>query len=176
MIQKLTLFSQEVEDFVLEIKINSDSTFLDLHKLILEACGYKDCGTHSFLICDEEWRVRDHIHQAYSGNAYEDEDVVLMHETSLTDYLEDEGQRLAYLFSPDEKRFFLMELTENIFNAQVDKPLVSRRHGQAPLQHEGDETAETVPDVRTTDLGEEFYGDSGFAEDEMDREGFEISE
>ena len=34
MTQKITLFSQEVEDFVIEIKIDADATFYDLHKLI----------------------------------------------------------------------------------------------------------------------------------------------
>ena len=58
MTQRLTLFSQEVEDFVLELKIDADATFLDLHNLIQEACDYHDRHNHSFLICDEEWCVK----------------------------------------------------------------------------------------------------------------------
>ena len=39
---KLTLFSQEKEDFVREILIDSDARFSELHKLILEDCNYEE--------------------------------------------------------------------------------------------------------------------------------------
>ena len=98
-----------------------------------------------------------------------------MRNTSLREFLEEEGQRLAYIFDPEGKRFFLMELTENIFGKPQDIPMVSRRHGKAPLQslylEQEAEKAET-----TTDLDEEFYGDNGFDESEIDQEGFEINE
>ena len=175
MTQKFTLFSQEIEDFVLELKIDEEATFLQLHQLILEACGYKDTQNHSFLICDEDWRVKEHIRQNESGSYNSEEDIYLMRNTSLREFLEEEGQRLAYIFDPEGKRFFLMELTENIFGKPQDSPMVSRRHGKAPLQslylEQETEKAET-----TTDLDEEFYGDNGFDESEIDQEGFEINE
>ena len=134
MTQKFTLFSQEIEDFVLELKIDEEATFLQLHQLILEACGYKDTQNHSFLICDEDWRVKEHIRQNESGSYNSEEDIYLMRNTSLREFLEEEGQRLAYIFDLEGKRFFLMELTENIFGKPQDSPMVSRRHGKAPLQ------------------------------------------
>ena len=74
MTQRLTLFSQEIEDFVLELKIDADATFLDLHNLIQDACDYQDRHNHSFLICDEEWRVKNHIRQTDDQHVAIDED------------------------------------------------------------------------------------------------------
>ena len=36
MIYKFTIISDEVDDFMREIKIDADAKFLDLHKLILQ--------------------------------------------------------------------------------------------------------------------------------------------
>ena len=42
MIYRFTLISDEVDDFIREIKIDSEATFFDLHEAILKAAGYKD--------------------------------------------------------------------------------------------------------------------------------------
>ena len=42
MVYRFTIISDEVEDFMREIKIEADATFLELHKLILSSCGYND--------------------------------------------------------------------------------------------------------------------------------------
>lgn len=175
MIQKFTLFSQEIEDFVLEFKIDEDATFLQLHELILKACGYNDDKNHSFLICDEEWRVKERIRQQDDEKYNAEEDIFLMRNTYLREFLDEEGQRLAYIYDSEGKRFFLMELTENIFSKTLANPIVSRRHGVAPIQHLYSEQ-ETVSNDTKTDIDEDFYGDNGFDESEIDKEGFEISE
>lgn len=175
MTQRITLFSQEVEDFVLELKIDADATFLDLHNLIQEACDYNDRRNHCFLICDEEWRVKYHIRQTDDKNVGIDEDLYLMEDTPLGNFLEEEGQRLAYIFDPEGKRFFLMELTENMFGHPQRRPAVSRRHGMPPAQslviRDDEERA-----GNQNDLDEDFYGDDGFDVSELDLDGFEIDE
>ena len=42
MIYRFTIISDEVDDFIREIKIDSEATFFDLHEAILKAAGYKD--------------------------------------------------------------------------------------------------------------------------------------
>ena len=49
---KLTLFSQEKDDFVREILIDSDAKFAELHQLILTDCSYDEHQKQCFLICD----------------------------------------------------------------------------------------------------------------------------
>ncbi len=170
------MFSQEVEDFVLELKIDADATFLDLHNLIQEACDYKDHKNHSFLICDEEWRVKHHIRQADDNNVGIDEDLYLMEDTPLGNFLEEEGQRLAYIFDPEGKRFFLMELTENMFGQPQRRPAVSRRHGMPPEQNLTIKEEEERPGGQNTFDDDFFSDDEGFDEAELDLDGFEINE
>lgn len=173
---RLTLFSQEVEDFVVEIKIDSEATFADLHRLILADCSYEETDGQKFLICDDDWRVEKQV-CLRDTDSRADEDVYLMEHTPLSELTEDEGQRIAYVFAPEDKRFFLMELTENIFSHHEPKPRVSRRHGVAPLQvlREEQPVVTDVP-ASAAAVEEDFYGDDGFEDGELDLEGFEISE
>lgn len=177
MTQRFTLFSQEIEDFALEILIDSDATFHDLHRTIISACGYADLETHAFMVCDEDWRIEHKIRQTDTGNLRSDEDLFLMTETRLEEFLEEEGQRVAYVFDPDGKRFFLMELTENLFGKSLTEPQIGRERGCAPQQFV---TLQQENEVQTTqnseDIEEDFYGDDGFDADELDSEGFEINE
>jgi len=182
---KLTLFSQEKEDFVLEILIDSDAKFSELHQLILNDCKYDEHIKQCFLICDEEWRVKHRICLQDTEDMRYDEDLNLMSRTRIGDFLEDEGQRLAYIFDPASKRFFLMELTENVFGRNEKKAFVNRRHGLPPLQTgnhiqtvSGEDLADDSSSSRETegDLDEDFYGDEGYESEELDLEGYEIDE
>ena len=100
-----------------------------------------------------------------------------MSDTSIGDFLEDEGQRLAYVFDPDGKRFFLMELTENVFGRTEKVAIVNRRHGLPPVQSLVEEEEQTTEQTENPEEIEEgFYGDEGYEEEELDLEGYEIDE
>ena len=180
---KLTLFSQEKEDFVLEILIDSDAKFSELHQLILRDCNYGEHIKQCFLICDEEWRVKQRICLHDSEDVGYDEDINLMSRTRIGDFLEEEGQRLAYVFDPEGKRFFLMELTENVFGRTDKKALVNRRHGMPPqqsafstFQENSSPSGESEEDLEEEAIDEDFYGDEGYESEELDLEGYEINE
>lgn len=175
MTQRFTLFSQESDDFALEIKIDACAKFAELHHLILQECHFKERGNHAFLICDEDWHVEHKVFLRDDGSIKNDEDVYLMNDTFLSEFLEEEGQRIAYIFDTEEHRYFLIELTENIFGKPQSTPIVSKRHGVPPLQFK-EEEIEEVKQTETFDTGEQFYGDDGFEEEDFDPEGFEISE
>ena len=174
---KLTLFSQEKEDFVREILIDSDAMFFELHKLILDDCNYDEHQKQCFLICDDDWRVKQRISLHDSEEMGYDQDLNLMSDTSISDFLEEEGQRLAYVFDPEGKRFFLMELTENVFGRTEKKAIVNRRHGLPPMQSlvEEEEQQEDSTE-KQEEIEEGFYGDEGYEEEELDLEGYEIDE
>ena len=59
MIYRFTLISNEVDDFVREIKIDAEASFYDLHKAILAACNYADDQPTSFFTCNKHycWRT-----------------------------------------------------------------------------------------------------------------------
>lgn len=175
MVYKITAFSQDVEDFVMEIKIEADCTFYDLHKLILKTCKYEEMSRQRFMLCNEDWKVEQRILLKDTGEYGIDEDTDLMEDAILEDFLEEEGQRFAYVFNPEEKRILLMELSESIFSKSQPEPIVSRMHGTSPSQYE-EEEEEVRPAETSQEINEEFYGDDGFDADELDMEGFEINE
>ena len=49
MVYRFTLISDEVDDFIREIKIDSEATFHDFHEAILKAAGYKNDQLTSFV-------------------------------------------------------------------------------------------------------------------------------
>ena len=88
MIYRFTLISDEVDDFIREIKIDSEATFFDLHEAILKAAGYKDDQMTSFFICDDDWEKDQEITLEDMGSSSE-EDSYIMRETRLSDLVED---------------------------------------------------------------------------------------
>lgn len=176
---KFTLFSQEVEDFALELLLDADTTFEDLRTLILDACHYAEHPKQCFMVCDEDWHVRHRILVSDQGLS-SDEDVYLMDETPLRDFIEEEGQHVAFRFDPEDKRHFLLEVTDCSFGTRVDESKVTRRHGLAPDQFLIEEEPVPVAPIAQQPVQaeetNEFYGDDGFEADELDEEGFEIEE
>lgn len=179
MIHRYTIISDEVEDFIREIKIDGDATFQDLHDIILQSCEYENNQITSFHLCNEEWEKQLEIVLEDMGTSAADEDVYIMRETRLSDMIEDEKQRLIYIFDPLTERAFYMELTEIIYGQDLDKAVCSRQHGEPPAQLPDLDTllGNKEPVKRSAlDMDEDFYGSEGFDSEEFDPEGFEISE
>lgn len=175
---RLTLISTESEDFILEFKIDADATFADLHRLILQHCKFDEVYGQRFFICDDNWKPNQRILLSDEENVNIDEDVFLMHDTHLGEFLEDEGQRLTYRFDPEDRRMFLIELTETTFGDPVPEAgILTRRHGTPPTQFAADdEPQNSVQAIVSEELEEEFYGEDGFEEEDLDMEGFDILE
>lgn len=173
MIYRFTIVSDEVDDFVREIKIDSDATFFEFHQAILAACGYKDDQMTSFFICDDDWEKEKEVTLEDMESSSE-EDSWIMKDTRLSDLVEDEKQRLLYVFDPLTDRVFFIELTEIITGQDLDKAVCSRKHGAAPKQSvDFDEMAKNNA-AGSLDLDENFYGDQSFDPEEFDPEGFEM--
>lgn len=175
---RLTLISTEVDDFALEFKIDADASFAQLHHLILSHCGYEEKEGQRFYICNESWRPVQRILFSDEDSANTDEDIFLMAKTSLGEFLEDEGQRLTYRFDPENRRMFLLELTETTFGDPVEKEgKLTRRHGKAPTQFlEEEEVQPSTSTTTTEEIEEEFYGEDGYEEEDLDMESFGIME
>lgn len=177
MLYRFTVISSEVEDFAREIKIDSDATFLDFHKIILDSCQYEDNQVTSFFICDDEWEPTQEVVLEDMGTSLSEDELFVMKDTRLSELIEDEGQRLAYVFDPLSERMFFIELTEIAYRQTLEQPVCSRQRGEAPVQSLGiDEFITKEPAKSADDMNEDFYGSEGFEDEEFDPEGFEISE
>ena len=170
MIFKFLILSDEVDNFKREIKIDADATFLDFYKTILDCTGFSDKEMASFFLCDEKWRKMQEI-TLVEMDTYSDEDSFIMEECILSDYLEDEKQKLMYVFDYLTERALYIELSEIIPGKNLKAPLCTLTAGEAPRQIMDIE--ELKPVTTSLDLGETFYGDESFDPDELDKEGFE---
>jgi len=165
MVYRFLILSDEVADFKREIQISSEATFLDLHHAILDATKYARNEICSFFICDDDWRKKVEITLIDMG-ASSDVDIYLMENTLLENLLEDEHQKLLYVFDYMYERAFFMELSEIITGKNLEKPVCSLSTGQPPVQILAIDEMEKS--VEHFDLGEDFYGDSDYNEDELD--------
>ncbi|MDR1344484.1 MAG: plasmid pRiA4b ORF-3 family protein [Tannerellaceae bacterium] len=172
MIYRFLILSDEVVDFVREIKIDSEASFLDLHNAIINSTGYASDQMSSFFICSDTWERETEITLVDMGKSYE-EDNYIMDATPLEDLVTDEGQKLMYVFDYMTERAFFMELREVIFGKTLHEPLCSRSEGTPPPQVLNfDEIANTI--VTSNDIiDEDFYGDSEYDINELDSEGFD---
>lgn len=185
MVFRIKYICEEVDGFVRELKIDSDATFLDLNKAILASCGYPDDQMTSFYLCDEEWRRGEQITREDMGFGDSDEDVYVMEKTRLSELIEDEEQHLEFVFDPFSNRTFFLDVKEMIPGEHLAEAEVIRSKGEAPEQiiipdddplapvKGGKKKAAAASD----DFGDDiFYDGAAFNDDEIDLDGFEISE
>ena len=186
MIYRIKFISDEVDGFVRELKIDSDANFLDLCKAVLQSCGYPDDQMTEFYVCDEEWERHEQITREDVFDEDMSEDVYLMEETPLSDFIEDEGQHFEFVFDPYAERSFFLDVKELIPGEHLSAPEVIRAKGDAPQQllDFEDPFVEKITKAGAAGgagaIDDEFglYGDGDdlFNDDELDLEGFEISD
>ena len=173
MVYKFRIISDEVDDFFREIKIDSEASFFELHEAILKSAGYKDDQMTSFFTCDDDWEKEVEITLEDMGNDSSEEDSYIMKDTPLSELLEDEKQKMIYVFDPLAERVFFIELSEILTGQDLDKAVCSRKAGLAPAQTINFD--EQMTTNSTIDLDENFYGDEQFNVDDFDAEGFDVS-
>lgn len=170
MIFTFRMASDENPDFMREILIDADATFLDLHDAVMDSVAFDKEGMSSFFITTYDWEKAQEITREDMG-ADPDQDVYLMEETPLTDFIEDPGQRLLFTFDYFGDRSFFMELKKAEAGKHLAAPEVSKSVGKAPEQF-SDPLADVGTAVEDTsgalDLDESFFGSSDYNDDELE--------
>lgn len=172
MIYRFTIISDEVDDFLREIQISPDATFLDFHKAILKSVGYEDNQLTSFFICDDDWSKEEEITLEEMDSNTEVDNYV-MADTKIDELVEDEKQKLIYVFDYMTERCFFIQLSEIITGKDIDAPKCTKKQGVPPKQAIDFEEAEKKQKEKDLDLGEDFYGDQGYNDDDIDADSFE---
>ncbi len=171
MVYKFKLVSDEVSNFSREIEIDANSTFLQLRNAILDSVGYAKDDIDSFFLCDDEWQRQEEITLEDMGSS-SDQDIWIMGDTPLNELIEDEGQKLVFVFDYMTERSFFMEMKESVPGRSLADPICTAKLGKAPAQfvdfdefeNKIDETAKKQSEDLDID---DFYGDSQFNEDEL---------
>ena len=168
MVYKFTILSDEVDNFVRVITIDSEATFFDLHDAILESVNYEKNQMTTFFMCSDSWEKGQEVTLVEMESSSEYDNLV-MEDTKLEELLVDEHQKLLYVFDMMSDRVFFMELTDIIPRKNLEKAVCVSSEGDAPTQILADDGLTVVPKAS---LDENFYGDEDFELDELDEEGF----
>lgn len=171
MIYRFIIISDETDDFVREIQIDPEATFFDFHEAILQCVGYSNDQMTSFFICDDDWEKEKEVTLEEMDDNPEIDSWV-MKDTPLNELIEDEKQKLLYVYDYLTERCFFIELAEIITGKDIKAPLCSRSEGQPPKQSVDFE--EMVAASGSLDLDENFYGDQDFDMEDFDAEGFDV--
>jgi hypothetical protein len=179
MIYKFILVSDEEPDFMREISISSEANFQELHEAILDSVNYDGGAITSFFICNEDWEKEQEI-TLIEMDTDSDVDSYVMSETTISDLVTDEHQKLLYVFDFLTDRAFFIELKEIVFGQDINAAECTASLGDAPMQYKLEDDIEDIFEpkakgkkVASSEFDDEsFYGDEGFNEDEFDDESF----
>ena len=176
MIYKFVILSDEVDDFRRDILIDSDATFFELHEAILDSVGYTKDQMTSFFICDEDWIKEKEITLVEMDTSSE-EDSYVMDSTRLSELLEEERQKLLYVFEYLTERSFFMELREIITGKSQPEAGCVLREGNPPDQTTEfemlDERLNTRISATNHHFDDDLYDEDEFGMDDYDEEDFD---
>lgn len=177
MVYKFRIVSDEVENFKREIEIDADASFLDLRDAVCDSVGFSKNQMASFFICEDGWEKGQEITLEDMGSD-SSEDVYLMDSSILSDFVEDEGQRLIFVFDYLTDRAFFMELKKTVPGRSLEAPVCVASVGEAPAESvdlddfDAKIDAKAAAAAANADIDEDFYGSDEFNEDEFDAAGY----
>lgn len=174
MIFKFRLVSDEVAKFKREIKIDADATFYDLKDAICDSVGYDKNQMCSFFLCDDGWEKGREITLEDMG-LDASEDSYLMDECVLRDFIEDDGQKLLFVFDYMTDRSFFLEMKESEPGKTLMEPLCTLSLGTPPAQSVDMDDYDTRMEAKAkaaqasadAEIEEEFYGTNQYDDDEI---------
>ena len=178
MVYRFKLVSDEVSNFAREYEIDSTATFLQLRNTILDSVGYSKDDYNSFFLCDTEWERNEEITLEDMGST-SDRDIWVMGDTPLNELIEEDGQRLVFVFDYITDRAFFMEMKESFPGRSLSDPICVLKRGNPPKQSIELEEFDTKIDPAATilpaeDLDLDIYSDDQYDDEEI-ADGFDIN-
>ena len=131
MVYHFLILSGEDDDFVREILIAADSSFLDFHHAIQESVDYDKSQLASFFVSDDEWDKGQEITLMMMDETADSE---LMADVTLHDVVKEVKDRLIYTFDFFGNRGFFVELLSISNERELKEPALVRSEQDAPQQ------------------------------------------
>ncbi|MDI3527580.1 MAG: hypothetical protein PWR03_1763 [Tenuifilum sp.] len=173
MIYKFRVLSDEDELFLRDFEVDSESTFLTLHKAIQENLGFDPSQLVSFFLADEHWNKGMELTlidmQNDTGLA-----AIPMDKVKIKELITKRKERLLYTYDIFADRNLFIELID-IAEAKegIEYPLCTASLGEAPIQvaddiildfdAENDEKNEI--DELFDEFNDEDFGNLGYDDD-----------
>ena len=170
MIYTFRFISDEEESFALDVNINHNQTFEQLHRVIQKTLNYDSNQLASFFTSNEHW---EKLHEITLVDMGGDPLVKTMSETHIEDFFSKKDQRLLYVFDYFNERLFFASIVRIIdAESPVELPSVSKLEGKFPPQFDNENTAENMDFDWETDEEDDFEIEE-MPEELEDFEGFE---
>ena len=174
MVFNFRIVSDEVDNFRREIQIDARATCLVFKNAICEATKMDKNDMSSFFICDDDWEKEKEITSEDMGSD-SDTDIYLMEDTTLEELIDDEGQKLLFVFDYFTDRALFIELKQIITGRTLQDPLCTLAIGNAPAQHIDMQEFDAKLDAKVAntatlddfDDDTEFYGSEGYDPEEL---------
>lgn len=170
MIYQIKFSCDEVDDFRRVYEADSEATFWELHQAILESVNYPNDQMTSFFMCNDRWEKGQEVTLVEMGSNFEYDNMV-MEATRLSDLLEDNGQRMIYVFDPMNERCFFGRVTEILPGVRSGVACIEKE-GTAPTQILQEE-AVGVSKGNEWDIDDDFYGDSQYDDGDLDMDSYQ---
>ena len=136
MIYRFRLLSAENDEFIREIDIDGDQTFLEFSKSILESVDFDASYLSSFFTVNENWEKETEI-SPFESNIDEDSNVqsYVMDVTMIREIVKEKKQKLVYVFDLISDRVFFIEFIEALKSKKdIKYPSCVYAKGNAPEQ------------------------------------------
>ena len=133
MVFRFRIISDKVENFVLYIDADSESTFFELHEAIQFACKFDSFELSTFFLADEEWDRGLEIRMFKDRRTVEPA-APLMKNTRLRDFLKEKEDKLVYLYDIISQKSLYIELNELIMENKLNMPIVNFSKGSTSAQ------------------------------------------
>jgi NDP-sugar pyrophosphorylase family protein len=163
MIYLIRIISNEIENFVIEIEIDAEQTFLHLHEIIQNSCGYDPSQLTSFFLADEEWDKGIEVSRIEGSssvtiNTQQDKKEAI----KLKEFIQNKNDKLIYNFDVFSDRNLFLELKSIVMEKSKNTGVITLSKGEAPNQLLDEKTGVLRPPVETgfgeLDDMSEIYG------------------
>ena len=175
MIYRITFSCDEGEGFRRVFEADSEASFFELHKAILASVNYPDDQMTSFFMCNDRWEKGQEVTLVEMDSNFEYDNMV-MADTRLSDLIEEQGQRMIYIFDPMFERCFFGSVKE-IKSGSMQGVKCVEKSGKAPQQLQPEDAMGNgivgKDGKADWESDEDFYGDSQYDEGDLDMEGFQ---
>lgn len=135
-VYKFRITFEDYDDVSRDIEIKATQTFEDLHYAIHSYIGFDASKQASFFMSDDYWKKGKEIsNRELKGD--DKTNVAVMRTARLCDFIIDPHQKIYYLFDPQEKWTFRIELIKILTTEDNSTPYPKcvRTVGEAPKQY-----------------------------------------
>ena len=133
---KLKITSPEKKDFLMEIEMDNEGTYLELHSTIQKALAYDNTQMASFFQIDALGKRGKEV-ALFEMSSEEDDNIniVAMDVSMMREFINKEQANMVYVFDFFSDRYFNIELTAvERRRVAVKTPKICVAEGEAPKQ------------------------------------------